>query len=83
MMKKYYVTGGVSYEREVVAHGETMKRTFDVSFDRFVSAESAAEAAEIVTEKLKSKYAKTCFGKINWVKIPALRVFELVMEKGA
>lgn len=82
-MKKYYVTGSVTYEREVGAHGETTKRTYNVSFDRNVSAESAGEAAEIVTEKLKSKYAKTCFGQINWVKIPVLRVFELVMEKGA
>lgn len=82
-MKKYYVTGTAQFEREVESHGETIRRTANTSFDRYVDASSAEEASEFVLAKVKEKHSRTSFGKINWIKITSVRVFELVMEKGA
>ena len=82
-MKKFYVTGSLEYEREITFRERTTKRVIIASFDRFVEAESAAEAMETVTEKVKKKHEKTNVGKINWVKINKIRVFELVIEQEA
>lgn len=77
-MKEFFVKGRVSWIKSYVHNGEPRSKENEAEFDRFVSAESAKDAAKLVSERVIQKAKKCTFGTNHDVRIAEIAVYEKV-----